>query len=345
MFETAWPLWINVVVFLAAAAVIALAGTRLASLADRLADRTGLGEAVTGTLFLGLTTALPGLAASVTAAVSGYPALAISNAMGGIAIQTAFLAIADIVYWKANLEHAAASAANMVQTAVLISLMTLVLLTFTGPDIALFHIHPMTLLLFVAAGFGFRLVYRSSREPMWKPEETPETVEDIPEPSAQRENLLKLSMGFLFNAVIVLISGAAVAHSTGAIAEATGISQTVMGGLFSGVATSLPELVTTIAAVRRGALTLAVSDIVGGNFFDVLFVSMADLAYFKGSLYHAVGVSIREVFLTGLTILLNIMLLLGLIYRQKRGFANIGFESVLILLLYIGGFLTLSLLM
>jgi cation:H+ antiporter len=60
----------------------------------------------------------------------------------------------------------------------------------------------------------------------------------------------------------VLGSGAAVAQNAGHIAGATGISESLMGGLFTASATPLPELVTPIAAVRLGALTLAVSDIV-----------------------------------------------------------------------------------
>jgi cation:H+ antiporter len=342
---SAWPLWANVITFLVAAGIIAWAGTKLAAFGDRLADRTGLGEAITGMMFLGFTTALPGLAASITAALDGRPALAISNAIGGIAIQTAFLAVADIAYTKANLEHASASVTNMIQTAMLVMLLALVLLGLTGPDVTIAHVHPMTPALFLAAGSGFWLVYRSSTEPMWKPEQTAETIEDIPEESYRRENLGKLLVGFGITAGIVTVAGAVVAYTTGNIADATGFSETVAGGLFSGVATSLPELVTTIAAVRRRALTLAVSDIVGGNFFDVLFVFAADLVYLQGSLYHAKGVGVREVFLTGLAILLNITLLLGLLYRQRGGPANIGFESVLMLLLYIGGFLTLSLLM
>jgi hypothetical protein len=42
--------------FIGAAAVIGVPGVRLAALADRLADRTGLGEAVSGALFLGAST-------------------------------------------------------------------------------------------------------------------------------------------------------------------------------------------------------------------------------------------------------------------------------------------------
>jgi cation:H+ antiporter len=342
---SSWPLWLNIVVFLIAAGSIALAGTKLAEFGDRLADRTGLGEALTGTIFLGFTTALPGLATSITAALDGRPALAISNAIGGIAIQTTFLAVADIAYVKANLEHAAASVANMIQTAILITLLTLVFLGLTGPEVTLFHVHPMTPLLFLAAGFGLLLVQRSGREPMWRPLRTTETVEDIPEEAAHRESLGKLLVGFIVTAVVVTIAGGGVARTTGVIADETGLSVTVAGGLFAGVVTSMPELVTTVAAVRRGALTLAVSDIVGGNFFDILFVLAADLVYLNGSLYHAEGVGEPEEFLTGLVILLNIILLLGLLYRQRRGPANIGFENILMMMLYLGGFLTLTFLM
>jgi cation:H+ antiporter len=53
----------------------------------------------------------------------------------------------------------------------------------------------------------------------------------------------------------------------------------VVGGLFTAVSTSLPELVTSVAAVQQGALTLAVGGIIGGNSFDVMFVAFADIAY------------------------------------------------------------------
>lgn len=88
-----------------------------------------------------------------------------------------------------------------------------------------------------------------------------------------------------------------------------------------------------IAAVRIGALTLAVSDIIGGNSFDVLFISAADLAYRDGSIYHALGGP--DMMLLALTLLLTAILAAGLIHRQARG---IGFEGLAILALYVGGF-------
>ncbi|MDT8286268.1 MAG: hypothetical protein RQ748_04075 [Elusimicrobiales bacterium] len=240
---------------------------------------------------------------------------------------------------------AAASVTNMIQAAMLVVLLGLVLMGFSGPEAAVANVHPMSALLLAAAVAGFLLVYRSSKEPMWRPRQTRDTVEDIPKEEYRRQDLGRLIAGYAATAAVVILAGAAVAHTVGNIVETTGLNESVAGGLLSALATSLPELVTTIAAVRAGALTLAVSDIVGGNYFDVLFIFAADVFYLKGSIYHAEGVGEREQFLTGLALLLNAVLLLGLLYRQRAGPGNIGFESFLILTLYLAGFSVLGLLM
>jgi len=108
--------------------------------ADELADETGLGEAIFGAVFLGATTSLSGSVTSVVAAAEGHPELAISNAIGGIDAQTAFLAIADVAHRRANLEHAAASVANLVQSALLIVLLAAALLAFAGPSTSLWSV-------------------------------------------------------------------------------------------------------------------------------------------------------------------------------------------------------------
>lgn len=320
-------------VFALATLLIGVSGTRLAGLADRLADRTGLGEAVVGGVFLGVSTSLPGITASVTAAIQGRPELAVSNAAGGIAVQTAFLAVADLFYRRGNLEHAAASAPNLVQAVLLIGLLSMPLLAASGPEISLGPVHPVTPLLVLAYLAGLRLVTKTGRRPMWRPERTSDTVEDLPDPQAQRESLAGLIAGFGAVAALVMASGVAVAQAGAVIADRTGLSETVVGGLFTAVSTSLPELATAVAAVRRGALTLAVGDIVGGNAFDVLFLCAADVAWTGGSLYHAAGP--RPSFFLALAILLNAVLLLGLLHRERRGVANIGFESATILVVYV----------
>ena len=324
------------IVFAGAALVIGWFGIRLTREADRLADATGMGEALMGGLLLGGITSLPGITASVTAAAAGHANLAVSNALGGIAAQTALLAIADMFYRKANLEHAASSLSNMLQAALLIVLLAMPLLAMAGRNMSVLGIHPISLLLILAYGFGMRMVSRVRSRPMWKPRLTDETRPDqaAPENVALRSTKVMWIKCILFGGIIGF-SGYVVAKAAAALSAQTGLSETFVGALLTAICTSLPELVTSVAAVRKGALTMAVGGIIGGNCFDVLFLSFADFAYRDGSIYHAINP--HQIFLIALSILLTGILLLGLLRREKHGIANIGFESVLILVLYLMG--------
>lgn len=333
-----WPLSLIVAAFAVAAVAIGVGGTAMTRLADRLADLTGLGEALFGAVLLGGSTSLPGIMTSVVTAAEGHPELAISNAIGGIAAQTTFLAVADITYLKANLEHAAASVENLVQGALLSTLLALPLLAAAGPRVDVAGVHPVSIILIVAYIAGLRLVSKARRAPLWQPRRTRETETDTPDEelgSLSGGEMTRVWLGFAGLAAIVAAAGFVVAHTGIAIAGRTGISETVVGGLFTAVATSLPELVTSIAAVRRGALTLAVGGIIGGNCFDVLFLAFADGAYRGGSLYHAM--TDRQTFMIALTLLLTGILTLGLLRRERSGIGNIGFESALVLLVYLAG--------
>lgn len=330
-----------IVLFCAAALVIGVVGTHLSRIADILADRTGMGEAIAGAIFLGASTSLPGIVTSVTAAIENHPELAISNAIGGIAAQTVFLAIADVIYRQANLEHAAASVSNMLQGTLLIILLAIPLLAASVPPISFLGVHPASLLMFVVYIYGMRMASQSRTHQMWYPHQTSETQQDIPDTQATREPLSALWLRFGLFALLLGSAGWLVAATGMRIAAETGLSETAVGSFLTAIATSLPELVTSIAAVRQGSETLAVGGIIGGNAFDTLFAAGADIAYRPGSIYHAM--TDRQVFLIALTIALIGILLMGLIRREKQGIANIGFESFFILLSYVSAALFLLL--
>jgi len=324
--------------FLASAAVIAIAGTMLAGRADVLADRIGWGEALVGAVLLGGSTSLPGILTSVTTAYQGYPSLSISNAIGGIAVQTAFLAVADLFYRKANLEHAAASVANLSQGSLLAALLAVPLAAAAAPDWTFLGIHPATLIILGGYAYGIRLVKLAKEEPMWFPRMTRETQDEEKEAEETNDGedgqtpLRRLWTELALLAAAVAVAGLGISQTGVAIAERTGIAETAVGGLMTGVATSLPELVTTVTAVRRGALTLAVSGIIGGNAFDTIFLASADIAYRDGSLYHQI--SDADQFVIATTIVMVGVLLMGLLRREKQGPGGIGFESATILVLY-----------
>lgn len=328
------------VVFALAGIVILAAGVRMAGVADRLADITRVGEAVTGAVLLGASTSLPGIVVSVTAAAQDHPQLAVSNAVGGIAAQTFFLALADMAYRKANLEHAAASVPNLMYGSLLIVLLALPLLAFAAPEVSVFQVHPLTLVLFVVYLFGVRLIGESRDQPMWGPKITTETrVDRASETRRDARTITQTVLLFGVLATLVGTAGYIVAGAGIAIVEKLDLGEAVVGALMTAIVTSLPELVTTIAAVRRGALTLAVGGILGGNGFDVLFLAAADVSYRGGSIYHTIAPS--QLFLIVLSILMTAILIAGLMRRERFGIANIGLESVLLLVLYLGGLFVL----
>jgi len=329
-------LWIAVLVVVIAATGILIVGPRLAGIAETLAERTGLGQAVTGALLLGLTTSLPGSVTSVTAAIGGHAELALANGLGGIAVQTAFLAIADLFHRKANLEHASASPSNMFQLTLLMLLLGLTLSAFATPGYVLFGVHPVSILLFIVYIFGMRIARQVHTAPMWKPEHTPETAEED-ETSGDRDTrtTARLWLLAIIYGAILTACGIGLTIAATSISSHTGISESFIGAIGTSTLTSLPELVTAVAAVRRGALALAVGDIVGGNSFDTLFAAVSDIAYRDGSIFAAVGN--REMFLTVLPLIMSAVLLMGMLRREKRGPAGIGVESIVLLVLYLAG--------
>lgn len=319
------------IVFGVAALVIVLAGSRLSRWADTLADRTGLGEAIFGVLLLAGVTSLPDFAATLNAALDSRPDLAMSNVMGSMAVNLVFLGVADIVYRKANLEHAAASPVNLMLAGLLIVLLTLPLLAIFTPTFDQWSVHPITPVIVAAYLFGLHLVHRTHTKPMWFPRLTHQTVSDEPE-KHPRGSAATVWLGFISMAVVTGMAGWILMEAAKEIADQTGLSETLVGGLFTALATSTPELVTTIAAVRIGALTLAVSNIYGTNCFNMLVVAAADAGYAHGSIYH----DMAPVQMTwGLvSILMTAILLLGLVRRETYGIGRIGFESALILGVY-----------
>ncbi|MCF7698500.1 sodium:calcium antiporter [Loktanella sp. M215] len=320
-------------VFAVAVVVVVLASIKATGLADVIADRTRMGEALVGGLILGGATSLAGVVVSVNAALSGDASYAFSNAVGGIAAQTLFLALADMIYRRANLEHAAAEPANLFQAVLLIGLLTLPLCAVAGPAVSIFGLHPVSLIMFAAYLGGMKIASTVVDQPMWRPVQTDATRADTPDdPDAADKSALRPALYFAGLVALMGLGGLAISQVGGVLIDRFGLASSLVGAVITAVVTSLPELVTTLVAVRRGALQLAVGGIIGGNTFDTLFLVASDASYRDGSLFHAIGDNDLYWLTTGL--LMTAVLLGGLIVRQRAGPGRIGIESVLMIAVY-----------
>ena len=249
-----WPLPAILLAFACVAGVVGWFGVRMTHVARELAWRTGMGEAFVGALFVGASTSLSGITTSVTAAAGGHAELAVSNGLGGIAAQTTFLAVADVVHRRANLEHAAASAENLFMAAFLVTLLAIHGLALSVPELAIFSVHPATLVVICVYVLGVRLLAKTHEMPMWLPRRTSDTPR---EPKSRRrrskDGALALWLRFGANAAVVGASGWALAELAIPLSDRVGLSHGIVGGVFTAVATSIPELVVAASSSESTA--------------------------------------------------------------------------------------------
>lgn len=323
---------VAVAVFISASAAIVVAGPRMVRVADALADRTGLGEALMGAIFIGAATSVPDAVATVTPAITGLPDLAVGNALGGVLGQTTFLAVADLFYRSGSLERAAAEVTNLIQGVLLVILLAIVLALLHAPTWDVFGVHPATFTLFVVYGFGMKAVARASDEPMWRPVPTREAPDDPAIAEDRGASRSDLWFRFLVLAAVLGLAGWLLVPAAEQIAASTGISRTAAGTFLTGVSSSLAELVVSVSAVRAGALTLAVGNVFGGNMFDTLLVGVADMAYREGPIYGALTPD--HGLISAVAVLITAVTVFGLLRRRRAPVGKVGIESLIVLVLY-----------
>ncbi|MGY1837935.1 MULTISPECIES: sodium:calcium antiporter [unclassified Modestobacter] len=326
-----WPLVPSLIALVAMAVVIVFAGVRLTRAADELADRTGLGDAIGGALLLGAVTSLPGNVTVLTGALEGDAGFALANPIGGIALQTVWLAVADLVYRRANLEHAAASLENVMQSVILMAMLSLPVIAYSTPQLTLGWIHPVTLLIPLLYAYGLRLLRRMHDHPMWVPTHTSATADEDEDEEGSDRSTRRLWATLAGLGLLVGVAGWIVGQAGLGVAAGTGLEGGIIGFTLTTAVSSLPELVVLVTAVRMGQLTLGVGNIVGGNVFDMLMIAVADIGYLNGSLYRDAGST--SLVLLGGTMLVIAVLTAGLVMRDRKG---IGFEGFLIPVIYVG---------
>ena len=116
------------------------------------------------------------------------------------------------------------------------------------------------------------------------------------------------------------------------LAEMTGLGQTFFGTIFVALSTSLPEVVVSIAALRIGAIDMAVGNIFGSNLFNVGILALDDLFYTPGPLLASVEPS-HSVAVLGAMVMTAIAVV-GLTYRSGSKRLFVAWDSVGIAVVY-----------
>lgn len=325
----------SVALFAFAAAGVWFAGARLTYLVDALADRFHLAKSLMGLLVLSLATSLPEVATTLSAAVHGARELVLNNLFGGIALQTAILATAD--FWAQGAITNYPRKANHALEATLLSmLLALVLIIIVLNDpFSVGGIGLGSVLIGGAYGGSIWLLRRYDDANDWIPVDLPGPEEE-PGPALLRPEAGKTSTSLLVQSFAacfaILVLGITLVATAEAIAVQTGLGTSFVGVTLLAGATSLPELTTTITAVRLGAYTMAISNIFGSNLIMLVLVLPADILFREGPILRGAGTTVTLAITFG--ILVTAVYLVGLIIRRKPRIGTLGFDSLIVLCVF-----------
>jgi cation:H+ antiporter len=317
--------------FALCAALIGYAGSKLSRYGDVIADKTGLGGAWIGLALMATVTSLPELVTGISSVtLADAPDIAVGNVLGACVINLVMIVFLDLlqreesVYTRASQGHILSAGFGIIMAGFVgIS----VLFSQHGEIMSLGTIGVYSPVLLVLYAVAVRSVFHyERRQRAAAVEEQAERYPDV----TLRQALIRYAQA----AAVVVAAGLWLPYVGRDLAQAMAWQETFVGTLFIAFATTLPEIVVTVTALRIGALDLAISNLLGSNLFNIAIIAIDDLFYLKGPLLshvsglHAVS-ALSVVMMSGVAVV-------GLFYRPPtRVFRTVGWTSLLLLSIYL----------
>ena len=317
--------------FAVCVAFIGYAGSELAHYGDVIAEKTGLSGSWVGLVLVATVTSLPELVTGITAVtVANAPNIAIGDALGSCVFNLLILVILDLmhrdesIYRRAHRGHVLAAGFGVI----LIGFVGFsLLLGSLGSGLALGHIGLYTPIIVLLYLLAVQTVFRYEREHL-------EEFVGQRERRHQDITLRQAAARYAAAAIAVVGAGVWLPFVGVELARQMGWSNTFVGTLFVAFATSVPELVVTIAAMRIGALDMAIGNLLGSNLFDVFVIAVDDLFFMAGPILshvspvHAIS-AMSALVMTGLAIV-------GLFFRPRKRLLRLaGWVSLALFTVYL----------
>jgi cation:H+ antiporter len=319
------------------AAVVAAAGTVLAMSADRIAEATGLGRMLVGSLLLAGATSLPELTVDLAAVRAGQADLAVGDLLGSSLVNLLILALVDLAIRSRGgmlSREAASHALSGTLSMALAAIVGMAILTAGRlPAATAFNIGGWSWAILAAYVLGARTIFidqRISARAAAKTALPPRSPDSHP---AGWMKVAAPAAAFVAAAAVLLVTGPRLAHAAADLADRTGLGGTFVGTTLVALTTSLPEAVASIAAVRIGAFDLVVGNVFGSNVFNMVLFLPLDAVH-DGPLFAAVSPLHAVTALA--TILATAIAVLGQLYHVERRMRVIEPDAVLVLLVVLG---------
>jgi cation:H+ antiporter len=315
--------------FIACTAIIVYAGAKLSSYGDIIADLTGMGRTWIGVIMLASVTSLPELITGVSS-VTLYdaPNIAVGDALGSCMFNMLIIALLDFKRGAAPI-FSQAHQGQVLSAAFGVALIGLVSMSIAVgakmPVIGWFGANSVIFILVYAASMRTVFVYEKRR--------IAQLMEEIAE-VAQSDHISKARAFTMYgvNAALVIGAGTWLPHLGERIAEMTGLGRTFVGSVFIAASTSLPELVVSFAALRIGAVDLALGNLFGSNLFNICILALDDFFYVKGPLL--AQITVNHLISASAAIVMTAIAVIGLTYRASRKILFFAWDSLGALIIY-----------
>lgn len=285
-------------------------------------------KVIIGLTLVAMGTSAPEMAVSVSAALQGANEIALSNVVGSnIFNLLCVLGICSVI-------HPVPVEKEILKRDMPLSIIsTLILLFLTGrkglSDIRDLQNNMGSIVGNAGRGTGILLLILFSAYIINLIIHARQEEEDMKEYMPVTKSFIFIILGVF----LIIIGGKSVVFSAQAIAKAFGMSETFIGLTVVAIGTSLPELVTSIVAARKGEVEVAVGNVVGSNIFNVLFILGIS------STIHPIAVNMASVY--DMIILIGISLLV-LFFSFSDKVIN-RMEGIIMLLIYIADMVFITL--
>lgn len=283
-----------------------------------ISNKFGVSQLVIGLTVVAFGTSTPELAVSVSSAIQGLSDVALGNVVGSNIVNIgAILGISAIIS-----PIAVSKSTIKKEIPIMIGISFLLLAIILDGKIDFVDGALLVIGIIVFTGYS----YRSSKKDT--------DIETIQNYQVLQKNIISKSTIFIAAGLLLLTVGSFLTVDNAVIiGNSFGISELFMGLTVVAIGTSLPELITSIVAAKKGHADLSVGNIVGSNIFNIMAI--------LGISSLISGITVSEQILIDVGIMLTFSLILipimrsGFIISRKEGMLLIaGYVGYVIFLLY-----------
>ncbi|MBN1537367.1 MAG: sodium:calcium antiporter [Anaerolineales bacterium] len=313
--------------FLVSAGFIVVAAIQLAKYGDIIALRTGLGGMFVGVILMAAATSLPEVLTTISSINQGVLNLAAGNLLGSNMFNMFLLAILDMTHRKERLLRKAALKHALSGSLAVFLIGLVVFFVMADIQASVGWIGLDSLFIILAYVIAMRLIQKNNQF-------SASAVSNFEIPKGT-PSLGRGLMGFGIAALALVFITPVMVRNSAAIAELTGLGTTFIGTTLVALVTSLPELVTTLAAVRLGANDMAIGNLFGSNLFNIFALGLTDIFYLEGRFIGMIDPGFLLIGMLGL--IMTSMGLIGNLARLERRILFIEIDSLALICVYFGG--------